>query len=110
MAKCLNSIRYNIWSDTVELAGEETKGIEGSFSPMDYDSTVGEGELYCELFLKGILWDSDSVNFEITYPTVQCSLALPDSFNYGDSNLYTITLSTGMDYIPPGKLTLRQRD
>ncbi|MCK4421938.1 hypothetical protein KAW48_09090, partial [candidate division WOR-3 bacterium] len=40
----------------------------------------------------------------------QCSLSLPDSFYYNDTNLYTITLSSEGDYLPPGKLLLTGKD
>jgi len=102
----LDSVRYNIWSDTVELAGKEKKEFNKVFFPANYDTTIGREKLCCDLFYRDSLWSYVSTNFDLTYPNVQCSLAIPDSFNYGNSNLYTVALTSEANYIPAGKLLL----
>jgi hypothetical protein len=102
----LDSVRYELRKDTIELAGKDKKVIDGCFFPVDYDTTLGKEILRSELFYRDILRKSKRVKFKLTYPGVRCSLSLPDSFNYEDSNPYTLTLSSEADYIPPGELLL----
>jgi hypothetical protein len=106
----LDSVRYDVWEDTVALLAKGGKEIEGEFFPIDYDTIVGKNRLFCELFYRGKLWNSSSVDYYLSYPAVKCSLALPDSFNYGDTNLYSVKLTSERGYLPSGKLLLSGRN
>ncbi len=99
-----DSVKCDLFSDTFELAGRERKEIEGDFFPLDYGLTIGRGELFCDLFFRDSIWNTETATFKLTYPDIQCALSLQDSFNYGVSNPYTVTLSSEENYIPSGKL------
>jgi hypothetical protein len=102
----MDSVRYDLWSDTVELAGKEKKEFNKVFFPADYDTTIGREKLCCDLFYKDSLQGFVSTNFALTYPAIQCSLAVPDSFQYGGSNPYSVTLRSEENYIPSGELLI----
>ncbi|MCK4420628.1 Ig-like domain-containing protein, partial [candidate division WOR-3 bacterium] len=74
----LDSIRYDVEIDTLNLSPSGAI-LEGGFFPWDYDSTaIGKGYLYCNLFYKDSLRNSQKTLYNLTYPNVQCSLSLPD--------------------------------
>ncbi|MEO0293436.1 MAG: Ig-like domain-containing protein [candidate division WOR-3 bacterium] len=98
--------KHIIWSDTLELLAKEKKEIKGAFSLLDFDIIEGKKKLCCELFFRDSLWNFASRSFEVTYPQVKCSFILPDSFQYGGSNLFSVRLSAS-GWLPPGKLLVR---
>jgi hypothetical protein len=107
----LDLIRYNIRIDTISLSSSSFTVVEGGFFPFDYDSTaLGKQVLGCDVYYRDALWSSVSKFYNIVYPDVLCSLALPDSFYYNGSNPYTVTLGSEGDYLPPGKLLVTGKD
>jgi len=107
----LDLIRYNIRIDTISLSPSSFAVVEGGFFPFDYDSTaLGKQVLGCDVYYRDALWSSRSKFYNIVYPDVLCSLALPDSFYYNGPNPYTVTLISEGDYLPPGKLLVTGKD
>jgi len=106
----LDSLRYDIRLDTINLASSDKVVIEGGFFPFDYNPTSGREELCCDVYYRDSLWNSKRESYNLIFKDVKCSISLPDSFNYNGSNPFTVTLSSEGDYFIPGKLFLTGKD
>jgi len=107
----INSVKYDISTDTISITPLNLIRLEGFFLPFDFDSIPpGRGKLCCSIFHKDTQWNFKEAYYYSLYPNVQCSFALPDSFYYNGPNPYTVTLISEGDYLPPGKLLVTGKD
>ena len=104
----LNTVRYDISSDTFDCSSSGSFSITGKFFPFDYDLCNGNQFFGCELYAGDQLLFCKKRNFNILYAVLPCSVDIPDSIQYGVDNFFTVYLmkSVGMNFRPEGMLVV----
>jgi len=86
-----DSTMHLIRSDTFEILPNRDTIIAGNFYPFDYDSgACGNARLEAKVIYKDSVRAREIVPYNLIYPTVQCSVSLPDTFDYNGQKPYTV--------------------
>ncbi|RLB85400.1 MAG: hypothetical protein DRH15_03460, partial [Deltaproteobacteria bacterium] len=106
-----NESLYFLGTDTIKLGGKDTTIFADTIftDENDYlgDSIYSKAEIFT---LEGDRVSDCTKRINLLYPPVQCSLSVPDSFDYLGDNYFTAYIIREWSYIPPGVLKVTGKD